>query len=194
MILNSAKGSTRDVQWQSGAVASERPLPGYDKQHTADPQVGEENVHPNVSRQGVEEGKHTGIGAVGLPVQNADPQCHERLGEVYRFLPDVGDRERSNGQISFLCGNTEGERQREREKPLETKALPSPSKHAASSDRPPSWEPEVMVPRAGETPTECREQQQVFGKFTLLFIPTWGRPGLTQSRNTSAPPRLSPPT
>jgi len=93
------------------------PLPGYDKEHAADPQVGEENVHPNIRRQRVEEGKHTGVGPVGLPVQNADPQGHKGLGEVYRFFPYVGDGERSNGQVSFLCtarGETQRERERER--------------------------------------------------------------------------------
>lgn len=79
------------------------PLPGYDEQHAADPQVGEEDVHPDVGRQGVEEGEHAGVGPVGLAVQDADPQRHEGLGEVYRLLPNVGDGERSNGQISFLC-------------------------------------------------------------------------------------------
>lgn len=78
------------------------PLPGDDKEHAADPQVGEEDVHPDVRRQGVEEGEHAGVGPVGLAVQDADPQGHKGLGEVYRFLPNVGDGERSNGQISFL--------------------------------------------------------------------------------------------
>lgn len=111
MNLNPAKGlGARQQAWRSEDAVSKRPLPGYDKQHTADAQVGEENVHPNVRRQGVEEGKHTGVGPIGLPVENADPQGHERLGEVDRFLPDVGDGERCNGQISFLCGERDRER------------------------------------------------------------------------------------
>lgn len=94
------------VRWGGTGV----PLPGYDEQHAADPQVGQEDVHPNVRRQGVEEGEDAGVGPVGLPVQDADPQGHKGLGEVYRFLPNVGDGERSNGQISFLCAT-----QREKE-------------------------------------------------------------------------------
>lgn len=78
------------------------PLPGYDKEHTADPQVGEEDVHPDVRRQRVEEGEHAGVGPVGFPVEDADPQGHEGLGEVDGFLPDVGDGQRSHSQVSFL--------------------------------------------------------------------------------------------
>lgn len=119
------------VAWGGTGV----PLPGYDKQHAADPQVGEEDVHPNVRRQGVEEGEHAGVGPVGLPIQDADPQGHEGLGEVYRFLPNVGDGERSDGQISFLCaapreGGTEGDKK----KALETEAVPSPQGHPQQSD------------------------------------------------------------
>lgn len=106
------------------------PLPGYDKEHAADPQVGEENVHPNIRRQRVEEGKHTGVGPVGLPVQNADPQGHKGLGEVYRFFPYVGDGERSNSQVSFLCtARGETQRERERKKPLDSEH-PHPSSPA----------------------------------------------------------------
>lgn len=78
------------------------PLPGYDKEHTADPQVGEEDVHPDVWRERVEEGEHAGVGPVGFPVQDADPQGHEGLGEIDGFLPDMGDGQRSHGQVSFL--------------------------------------------------------------------------------------------
>lgn len=101
-------------------------LPGYDKEHAADPQVGEEDVHPDVGRQGVEEGEHAGVGPVGLAVQNADPQGHEGLGEVDRFLPDVGDGERSDGQISFLCvTRRERDTKGEKKKPLESCCHPS---------------------------------------------------------------------
>lgn len=118
------------VAWGGTGV----PLPGYDKQHAADPQVGEEDVHPNVRRQGVEEGEHAGVGPVGLPIQDADPQGHEGLGEVYRFLPNVGDGERSDGQISFLrAAPREGGTEGDKKKALETEAVPSPQGHPQQS-------------------------------------------------------------
>lgn len=112
VLLQGSRCGKMAVGWGGTGI----PLPGYDKQHAADPQVGKEDVHPNVGRQGVEEGEDTGVGPVGLPVQDADPQGHEGLGEVDRFLPNVGDGERSNGQVSFLhaAPRKGGTRERER--------------------------------------------------------------------------------
>lgn len=94
-------------------------LPSYHKEHTADSQVRKEDVHPNVRRQRAEERKDAGVGPVGFPVENADPQSHEGLGEVNRFFPDVRDGQRRNGQIRFLwgrCDRREGRREKERER------------------------------------------------------------------------------
>lgn len=54
-------------------------LPGYDKQHTTDTQASQQNIHPDIGREGVEEGEDPGVGAVGLAVQDTYPQCHEGL-------------------------------------------------------------------------------------------------------------------
>ncbi len=54
-------------------------LPGYDKQHTTDTQVSQQNIHPDIGRKGVEEGENPGVGAVGLAVQDTYPQRHEGL-------------------------------------------------------------------------------------------------------------------
>lgn len=115
----------------SGSGWPPHPLPGNDKQHAADPQVGEEDVHPDVGREWVEEGEHAGVGPVGLSVQDADPQRHEGLGEVYGFLPNVGDGERSDRQIGFLCV-TQGRE----EEVLETEGSPSLVKHPQRSETP----------------------------------------------------------
>lgn len=69
-------------------------LPGYDKQHTTDTQASQQNIHPDIRRERVEEGEDPRIGAVGLAVQDTYPQCHERLGEVDDLLSDVGDSQR----------------------------------------------------------------------------------------------------
>lgn len=66
-------------------------LPGYDKQHTTDTQVSQQNIHPDVGGERVEEGEHPWVGTVGLAIQNTYPQCHEWLGEIDDFLPHVGD-------------------------------------------------------------------------------------------------------
>ena len=79
-------------------------LPGNDKQHTADPGAGQEHIHPDVRRQGIKEGEDARISAVGFTVQDTDAEGHKGLGEVNHFLPDVGDGQRSHGQICYLEG------------------------------------------------------------------------------------------
>lgn len=77
-------------------------LPGYDKQHTTDTQASQQNIHPDIRREGVEEGEDPRIGAVGLAVQDTYPQRHEGLGEVDDLLSDVSDGQRSNCKVCFL--------------------------------------------------------------------------------------------
>lgn len=77
-------------------------LPGYDKQHTTDTQVSQQNIHPDIRRERVEEGEDPRIGAVWLAVQDTYPQRHEGLREVDDFLSDIGDGQRSHRQVCFL--------------------------------------------------------------------------------------------
>lgn len=83
------------------------PLPGDDKEDTADTQVGEEHVHPDVWGQGVEEGEDTGVGAIGLAVEDAHTEGHEGLGEVDGLLADVGDGQGGHSQICLLQRETD---------------------------------------------------------------------------------------
>lgn len=78
------------------------PLPGNDEENTADPQVGEEYVHPDVWGQGVEKGEDARVGAIGLAVEDAHAKCHEGLGEVDGLLTDMGDGQGSHSQICLL--------------------------------------------------------------------------------------------
>jgi hypothetical protein len=71
-------------------------LPCNHKEHTTNSQAGQEHIHPNVWRQGVEEGEDAWIGPIGFSVENADAQGHERLGKVYDFLPHISDGKRSH--------------------------------------------------------------------------------------------------
>lgn len=77
-------------------------LPGYDKQHTTDTQVSQQNIHPDIRREWVEEGEDPGVGSVGLAVQYTYTQRHEGLGEVDNLLTHVCDGEGSHCQISSL--------------------------------------------------------------------------------------------
>ena len=80
-------------------------LPSDDKEHTADAEAGQQHIHPDIRRQRVEEGEHSRIGAVGFVVEDADPERHERLGEVYHLFPHVGDGERGHGEVGHLVPN-----------------------------------------------------------------------------------------
>lgn len=103
-----------NLQPRARALAKALPLPGDDKEDTADTQVGEEHIHPDIWGQGVEEGEDTRVGAIGLAIQDADTECHKGLGEVDGLLADVGDRQGCHGQICLL--------QRERDRQNRSKA------------------------------------------------------------------------
>lgn len=86
-------------------------LPGYDKQHTTDTQVSQQNIHPDIRREGVEEGEDPRVGPVGLAVQYTYTQRHEGLGEVDNLLAHICDGEGSHCQISSLSrANIKGKR------------------------------------------------------------------------------------
>lgn len=80
-------------------------LPGNDEENAADPEAGQQHVHPDVWRQRVQEREHTWICPVRFVVENGDSQSHKRLGEVNDFLSHVSDGERSHGQICHLETN-----------------------------------------------------------------------------------------
>lgn len=94
-------GSLNLQPW-ARALAMALPLPGDDKEDTADTQVGEQHIHPDVRGQGVEEGEDTGVGAVGLAIEDADTERHEGLGEVNGLLAHMGDGQGGHGQIRLL--------------------------------------------------------------------------------------------
>lgn len=77
-------------------------LPGNDKKDTANSQVGQEDVDPDVWSHGVQEGEEAVVGGVGFAVQDADAHAHEGLGEINDLFTHVGDGERSHRQVSSL--------------------------------------------------------------------------------------------
>lgn len=81
-------------------------IPGYHKKHAAHSKTGQQDVHPDIRGEGVEEGEHPWIGAIWFSVQYADAQGHEGFGEVDNFLSDISDGQRSHSQVSYLVMGT----------------------------------------------------------------------------------------
>lgn len=79
-------------------------VPSDDEEHAANSQACQQNIHPDIRGEGVEEGEDPRVGAVGFAVQDTDPQRHERLREVYDFLSYISDGQRSHSQVSYLKG------------------------------------------------------------------------------------------
>lgn len=77
-------------------------LPGNDEQHTADPEAGQQHIHPDVRREWVQEREDAWIGAIGFVVEDRDSQSHEGLGKIDDFLSHVSDGERCHSQICHL--------------------------------------------------------------------------------------------
>lgn len=77
-------------------------LPCNDKKDTANTQVGQEDVDPNVRRHGVQEWEEAVVGDIGFAIQDADAHAHEGLGEVNKLLTHIGDGKRSHCQVCFL--------------------------------------------------------------------------------------------
>lgn len=87
-------------QWNSTNLTFHSP--GNDKQYTANTQVGQQDVDPNVRGHGFEEGEKPTVGAVWSTVKDADPRVQEWLREINHFLSHKGDRKGSYSQICSL--------------------------------------------------------------------------------------------
>lgn len=77
-------------------------LPGNDKKDTANTQVGQEDVDPNVRSHGVQEGEEAIVGGIRFAIQDADAHAHERLGEVDNLFTHISNGERSHCQVCPL--------------------------------------------------------------------------------------------
>lgn len=82
-------------------------LPGYDKEHTTDTQVSQQNIHPDIRGERIQEGEDSWVCTVGLAVQNTYSKCHKGLGKVDDLLSNVGNSQWSNCEVSFLQRETE---------------------------------------------------------------------------------------
>lgn len=85
-------------------------LPGYDKEHTTDTQVSQQNIHPDIRGERIQEGEDAWVCTIGLAVQNTYSKCHKGLGKVDDLLSNIRNSQRSNGQVSFLQRETQKEK------------------------------------------------------------------------------------
>lgn len=77
-------------------------LPGYDKEHTTDTQVSQQNIHPDIRGERIQEGEDARVCTIGLAVQNTYAKGHKGLGEVDDLLSDIGDGQRCHCKVSSL--------------------------------------------------------------------------------------------
>ena len=76
--------------------------PRQDEEQDGDDEVGEDHVDPDLKVQWRHEGEESWFLLLWLPVENADAESHEGVGEVYGLFSLKRDGEVSNGQVSFL--------------------------------------------------------------------------------------------
>jgi len=86
-------------------------LPGYDKEHTTDTQVSQQNIHPDIRGERIQEGEDARVCTIGLAVQNTYSKSHKRLGKVDDFLTNIGNCQWCNCKVSFLLTEIQKEKQ-----------------------------------------------------------------------------------
>lgn len=73
-----------------------------EEENDTDPDVGEDDAHPDLVGQRIHEAEHMGFVVHGLLDHDGDAQRHEGLGEVDHLLPVGSDSQRGDGHVSFL--------------------------------------------------------------------------------------------
>lgn len=86
-------------------------LPGYDKEHTTDTQVSQQNIHPDIRGERIQEGEDARVCTIGLAVQNTYSKSHKRLGKVDDLLSNIGNCQWCNCKVSFLLTEIQKEKQ-----------------------------------------------------------------------------------
>lgn len=74
----------------------------HQEQDDADPNVGEDNAHPDLIGQGVQKRKNSGFRFLGLFDHNGYAQTHKRFREIDDFFSYQSDRQRCNSNFCFL--------------------------------------------------------------------------------------------
>jgi len=86
-------------------------LPGYDKEHTTDTQVSQQNIHPDIRGERIQEGEDARVCTIGLAVQNTYSKSHKGLGKVDDLLSNIGNCQWGNCKVSFLLTEIQKEKQ-----------------------------------------------------------------------------------
>lgn len=79
----------------------------HQEEHHADSDVGEDDAHPDLVGQWVQEGEDTRFGLGGFLDHDGDSQRHEGFGEVDHLLSNQSDGQWCNGQVGLLQGDGE---------------------------------------------------------------------------------------
>lgn len=77
-------------------------LPGYDKEHTTDTQVSQQNIHPDIRGKRIQEGEDAWVCTIRLSVQNTYSKSHKWFGEVDDLFSHIGNSQWCNCKVSFL--------------------------------------------------------------------------------------------
>lgn len=85
-------------------------LPGYDKEHTTDTQVSQQNIHPDIRGERIQEGEDARVCTIGLAVQNTYSKSHKGLGKVDDLLTNIGNCQWCNCKVSFLLTEIQREK------------------------------------------------------------------------------------
>lgn len=85
-------------------------LPGYDKEHTTDTQVSQQNIHPDIRGERIQEGEDARVCTIGLAVQNTYSKSHKGLGKVDDLLSNIGNCQWRNCKVSFLLTEIQKEK------------------------------------------------------------------------------------
>lgn len=95
----------KDPMWyykQTGHLPS-----SYQKKHHTDSNVGENNAHPDLVSQRVEEGEDAWFGLCWFLDHDGDSQRHEWFGEVDHLLSDESDGQWGDGNVCLLQEHTD---------------------------------------------------------------------------------------
>jgi len=87
---------------ENSALLDKESLPRHDKQDDGDCHVAENNAHPNLLAQRIQEAEDPGFLLDGLLYHDADAERHERFAEVDHALPFGGDGHGSDRYVGFL--------------------------------------------------------------------------------------------
>ena len=77
-------------------------IPGQYEEEDGHYKVCKDHVYPHIQGERGHEGEELRVLLPGLPVEDADPEGHERIGEVHSLFSLISDGQVSYSKVSFL--------------------------------------------------------------------------------------------